>query len=129
MAGMVAGVRRRRGGLLYLLLFTSLLTVSLSVLSVAPDDFDSNCTKFAEPGSFNNPNEKVLMDTQFYISGTLLDVQGDDELWIGLDFDMKTGTGNSKVRKHESHPEGNREPVRTCVCVCVVSLCTFAVVG
>ena len=98
MAGVAAGVTRRRGGILYLLVFTSLLTVSLSMFSVAPDDFASDCTKFAEPGSFNNPNEKVLIDTQFYPSGSLLTVQGEDVLWISLDLDMNAGTG--KVRKH-----------------------------
>ena len=104
----MAGFPRKLNSLLYLLLFALMLTVSLGVLSVAPDDFVSECTTFAEPGSFNNPNQKVLMDTQFYPSATLLSVMGGDELWISLDFDMLSGTGISKVRKHQSQQKGNK---------------------
>ena len=89
----------RSSQLLYLFLFVSRLPSFLSVLSVAPDDFDSEwCTIFAEPGTFNNSNEKVLLDTQFYTSGSLLTILGEDVLWISLDFDMLTGTGTDKVR-------------------------------
>ena len=84
--------------LLYLLLYTLMRTVSLGVLSVAPDDFAIECTAHAENGSFNNSNQKVLLDTQFYPSTTLLTVTGEDGLWISLDFDMTTGTGVGKVR-------------------------------
>ena len=94
----MAGLRQKRGSLLYMYMlpFVSMLTASLSVLSVAPDDFANECMKFAEPGSFNNPNEKVLMDTQFYPSEALLTVQGEDRLWISLDFDMLNGTGTGR---------------------------------
>ena len=74
-----------------------MLTVSLPVVSVAPDDFDSKCTKSAAAESFNNPNQKVLLDTQFYQSSTLLNPVGDNELWISLDFDMTLGVTYSKV--------------------------------
>ena len=94
----MAGFPWKRGTLLYLLLFGLMFTVSLGVLSVAPDDFASECTIHAEPGSFHNPNQKVLLDTQFYPSTTLLSSVGDDGLWISLDFDMTTGVGGSKVR-------------------------------
>ena len=91
--------------LLYLLLLASMLTVALGVLSVAPDDFASECTKYAELGSFNNPNQKVLLDTQFYPSMYLLTLQGEDGLWISLDLDMTTGSGTGKVRKRQSELE------------------------
>ena len=87
----IDGFPRKRNTLLYVLLFASMLTACLWVLSVAPDDFASECTSEAEPGSFNNPNQEVLLDTQFYQSTTLLSALGDDELWISLDFDMTTG--------------------------------------
>ena len=94
--------------LLYLLLFGLMFTVSLSVLSVAPDDFASECTEHAEPGSFNNPSQKVLLDTQFYPSTTLLSVTGEDRLWISLDLDTTTDSGSGKVRKHENQQETNK---------------------
>ena len=94
----MAGFPRNCSSLLYLLLFASMLTASYSVLSVAPDDFASECTPYAKPGSFNNPNQKVLLDTQFYPSTTLLSATGDDGLWLSLDFDMTTGAGVDKVR-------------------------------
>ena len=105
MAGVMTGFPLNHGSLLYLLLFTSLLTVALSVLSVAPNDFASKCTKFAELGSFNNPNQKVLLDTQFYPSQTLVTVDGEERRWISLDFDPTSGvnvSAPSKVRKRES---------------------------
>ena len=86
-----------RYSLLYLLPLASMLAVSLSV---APDDFANECSLFAEPGSYNNPNERILLDTQFYRSTHLLSVLGKDELWISLDFDMLTGTDVGKVREH-----------------------------
>ena len=86
-----------------------MLTVARGVLSVAPDDFVSECNLFAEPGSFDNANQKVLLDTQFYLSSDLLSVLGENRLWISLDFDMTNGTGFGKVRKHESEQERNRE--------------------
>ena len=98
----MASFPRRSNCLLYLLLIALMLTLSLGVLSVAPDDFVSECTAFAEPGSFNNPNQKVVLDTQFYPSATLLSVLGDNALWISLDFDMTTGAFVDKVRKHEN---------------------------
>ena len=64
----------RSSQLLYLFLFVSRLPSFLRVLSVAPDDFENECAMWAEPGKFNNSNEKVLMDTQFYGSGNLLTV-------------------------------------------------------
>ena len=101
----MTGFLRNHDSLLYLLLFASMLTVALSVLSVAPDDFASNCTKFAEAGSFNNPNQKVLLDTQFYPSQTLVSVVGEERRWISLDFDTTSGVNVSapykKVRKRE----------------------------
>ena len=90
---------RKHDSLLHQLLLMSMLSVSFSVLSVAPDDFSSKCSEFAKPGSFNNPNEKVLLDTQFYPSETLLGVLGEDGLWISLDLDMLTGTSAGKVLK------------------------------
>ena len=120
-AGMMASVTQRWRSPLYLLVFASTLTLGLGVLSVAPDDFVSSCTTHAEPGSFNNPNQKVLLDTQFYESSDLLTIKGEDGLWISLDFDMTTGDGFGKVRKHESEQEGNRESVRACECMrCIV---------
>ena len=108
----MAGFPRKSSTLLlYLLLFGLMFTVCLGVFSVAPDDFASECTEHAEPGSFNNPNQKVLLDTQFYPSTTLLSALGEDRLWVSLDFDMTTGSGVSKVRKHESQQETNREIV------------------
>ena len=105
----MAGSPRKHKSLLYLLLFALMLNVSLGVLSVAPDDFESGCIDFAEPGSFNNPNQKVLLDTQFYPSTTLLTPYGEDGLWLSLDFDMLSGTGSAiKVRKHESQQKGNK---------------------
>ena len=96
------GFPRKRGSLLHLLLFARMLTVALGVLSVAPDDFVSEwCTTFAEPGTFNHSNQKVLLDTQFYPSSVLLTVNGENGLWISLDFDMTTGGGFGKVRKRE----------------------------
>ena len=91
----------KSSSLLRLLLIALMLTVSLGVLSVAPDDFASECTEFAEPGSFNNPNQKVLLDTQFYPGTTLLSDTGDDGLWLSLDFDMTLTSLFGKVRKHE----------------------------
>ena len=119
MVGLVASFPRKRGGLFYLLLSASMLTVCLGELSVAPDDFASECTIHAEPGTFSNPNQKVLLDTQFYPSTTLLTILGEDGLWISLDFDMTTGAGIGKVRKHENHREANRESVS----MCIISLC------
>ena len=95
---------RKQGGLLYLLLFTLVLPVSLGVLSIAPDDFVSTCTAMAEPGSFNNSNQKVLLDTQFYLSTTLLSSLGEDKLWISLDFNKTTSYDS--VSKHESQQRG-----------------------
>ena len=94
----MAGFPWESSTLLGLLLLALIPTVSLGVLSVAPDDFSSECTPYAEPGSFNNPNQKVLLDTQFYPSTTLLSALGEDGLWISLDFDKTTGTGIGKVR-------------------------------
>ena len=118
------GFPRNGGSLQYLILLVSMLTVVLGELSVAPDDFASECTQYAEPGSFNNPNQKVLLDTQFYPSSDLLTIQGEDRLWISLDFDMTTGGGVGKVRVRESEQERNRESVS----VYVVSLYTFVAV-
>ena len=118
--------------LLYLLLFGLTFTVSLGVLSVAPDDFASECIEHAEPGSFNNSNQKVLLDTQFYPSTTLLTTTGEDGLWISLDFDMTTGTTVSKVRKHQNQLEMNRaecECVSTGLCALYHCLCSFACSG
>ena len=99
----MASFPRKSNSLLYLLLIGLMLTVSLGVLSVAPDDFASECTAFAEPGSFNNPNQKVLLDTQFYPSQTLLSLDGHNRLWISLEFDKKSPPGGyGKVRKHEN---------------------------
>ena len=99
----MASFPRKSNSLLYLLPIALMLTVSLGVLSVAPDDFASECTAFAEPGSFNNPNQKVVLDTQFYPSTTLLSNDGDNGLWISLDFDMKSNLVHwGKVRKHEN---------------------------
>ena len=98
----MASFPRKSNCLLYLLLIALMLSVSLAVLSVAPDDFASECAAFAEPGSFNNLNQKVVLDTQFYPSTTLLSVVGDNGLWISLDFDMTTGGGIDKVSKHEN---------------------------
>ena len=92
----------KSNSLLYLLQIAIMLTVSLGVLSVAPDDFASECAAFAEPGSFNNPNQKVVLDTQFYPSTTLLSIVGEDGLWLSLDFDMTTGGGVGEVSKHEN---------------------------
>ena len=99
---------QKRNTLLYLLLFVRLITVCLGVPSVAPDDFVSECTIHAEPGSFNNPNQKVLLDTQFYPSTTLLTVVGEDGLWISLDFDKTTGTGSGKVRTESTKISNKR---------------------
>ena len=129
MAGITAGFRQRFGGLLYLMLFVSMLTVSLGVLSVAPDDFASECTIFAEPGTFNNPNEKVLLDTQFYPSKTLLTIFGEDRLWTSLDFDMLTGTGTGKVRKHaEVIKRETEKSIRVSGCFVSLYMYAFAVV-
>ena len=98
MSQIMVGFPQKYNSLLHLLLFTLMRTVSLGVLSVAPDDFAIECTAHAKNGSFNNSNQKVLLDTQFYPSTTLLSVVGDDELWISVDFDMTTGTGVGKVR-------------------------------
>ena len=84
-----------------------------------------SCTAFAEPGSFNNPDQKVPLDTHFYVSSDLLTAQGEDRLWISLDFDMTTGDGSGKVRKRESKQERNRGSAS----VCVVSLYTFVTVN
>ena len=105
MAKIIFGFPRKRGSLLHPLLFASMLTVALGVLSVAPDDFVSECTKHAELGSFNNSNQKVLLDTQFYPSTDLLTLQGEDKIWISLDIDMTTGIGMGKVRKRGSELE------------------------
>ena len=75
-----------------------MLTASLGMLSVAPDDFVNGCVAFAQPGSFNNSDQKVLLDTQFYQSTTLLTAVGEDGLWISIDFDMTTGPHTGKVR-------------------------------
>ena len=95
----MGGFLRKRGSPLYLLLFATMLTVACGVLSAAPDDFVSECTAYAKAGSFNNPNQKVLLDTQFYPSGYLVTILGEDGLWLSLDFDMTKGIGFSKVRK------------------------------
>ena len=116
-----------RYSLLHLLLLASMVAVSLSILSVAPDDFANECGEFAQPGSFSNRNEKVLLDTQFYPSTSLLSVQGEDGLWISIDVDMLTGTGTDKVRKHESQQKANKESVCTCECVRCI-LYTFVAV-
>ena len=97
-ATIMAGFPWKSSALLYLLLFGLMFTVAFGVLSVAPDDFASECTIHAEPGSFHNPNQKVLLDTQFYPSTTLLSPVGEDGLWISLDFDITTGVGFGKVR-------------------------------
>ena len=95
----MTGVVQKCGGILHLLLFASMLTASFSILSVAPGDFVSECVPFAQPGSFNNSDQKVVLDTQFYQSTTLLTAVGDDGLWISIDFDMTTGSIHGKVRK------------------------------
>ena len=124
MVEIMAAFLINRGGLLHRLLFACMLTVALSGLSVAPDGFASECIEFAEPSSFNNPNQKVLLDTQFYPSSDLLTIEGQNGLWISLDFDMTTGDFFGKVRNRESEQGGNRESVR----VYIVSLYTFLVV-
>ena len=99
----MASFPRKSKSLLYLFPIGLMLTVSLGVLSVAPDDFASECTAFAEPGSFNNPNQKVVLDTQFYQKQTLLNIVGGNGLWISLDLDTTTQMhGIDKVRKHEN---------------------------
>ena len=90
---------RNGGSLQHLMLLAWMLTVALGELSVAPDDFATECAQHAHPGTFNNPNQNVLLDTQFYPSSVLLTVQGENGLWISLDFDMTTGDGLGKVRK------------------------------
>ena len=116
---------KKHDSLLHLFLLACMLTVALGVPSVAPDDFVSSCTAFAEPGSFNNSKQKVLLDTQFYPSSDILTVLGDDGLWISLDFDMTTGDSFGKVRKRESEQESSRESVNACVhCILVHIRCS-----
>ena len=115
---------QKSNSLLYLLLFALMTTVFLGVLSVAPDDFASECTTHAENGSFNNPHQIVLLDTQFYPSTSLLSPLGEDGLWISLDFDMTTGTGVDKVRIERTkiskkRAEREREGVCNMCVVCV----------
>ena len=100
----MAGFPLKCSCLLYQLLFTlpCMLSVFLAVVSVAPEDFDTECATFAENGSFNNSNQKVLLDTQFYQSTTLMSHAGDNKLWISLDIDMTTGVYFSKVHVEES---------------------------
>ena len=123
----MAGYPRKRNILLYLLLFASMFTVSFSLLSVAPDDFASECTQHAEPGSFNNPNQKVIIDTQFYQAQTLLTVTGEDGLWISVDFDMTTGTGTGKVRKYTLNLA--RKGTEQSECALYHCVCSFACSG
>lgn len=98
MAGMAAAYLLKCDDLLRLLLFASLLALSSGVLSVAPDDFSSACDLFVEP---YQPKEKMLMDTQYYESTTLLGTQGEDGLWLSIDFDGTTGNFIEKVRKYK----------------------------
>ena len=84
----------KNDSLLYLM-FASMANLSLSVLSVAPDDFSNECIRHADPGTVNNPNEKVLLDTQFYHSQSLLTVLGEDNLWINLDLDDRSSASST----------------------------------
>ena len=67
-------------------------------LNVAPADFDSSCDQHA---SSHRPSEKVLLDTQYYASQSLVDVQGNNEKWLSLDLDNTVGTSLIKVRTDE----------------------------
>ena len=80
--------------LLNLMLFASMPNVSLGVLSVAPDDFSSECIQYADPNSINYPNEKVLLDTQFYQSTSLLTALGEDGLWISRGLDANSSVSS-----------------------------------
>ena len=79
-----------------------MLNVFLAVVSVAPEDFDSECATFAANGSFKNSYQKVVLDTQFYQSSALIGHSGQNRLWISLDVDMTTGAYFSKVHVQES---------------------------
>ena len=70
-----------------------LLMLAVTVIhgdSVAPDDTDSTCfeeDEYVLPFS----NEKVLLDTQNYITRTLVGVSGQNEIWLSVDYDGLTG--------------------------------------
>ena len=65
-------------------------------LNVAPADFDSSCAQHA---SSYHPTEKIVLDTQYYTSQSLIDVHGGNKKWLSLDLDGTVGTSLSKVRE------------------------------
>ena len=70
---------------------------SVGGIDVAPADFDTVCNQHA---SFHSPTEKILLDTQYYESQSLIDVHGNSMKWLSLDLDNTTGTSSNKVRTY-----------------------------
>ena len=87
-----------QGVLLAGVVLLHLSVVSGGDLNVAPADFDSNCHQHASP---YRSTEKILLDTQYYESQSLIDVQGNSEKWLSLDFDNIVGKSLPKVRTDE----------------------------
>lgn len=71
---------------LYLLSHVAFLLLAEFIdreFSVAPEDFNRECDPFV---SAYEPREKVLLDTQYYSSQSLLDVLGNSKKWLSLDL-------------------------------------------
>ena len=62
--------------------------------AVAPGDFESECYNNAMP---NQDSEKILMDSRYYSSTTLLTATGGNRTWLSLDFDNSSGDDTEKV--------------------------------
>ena len=61
---------------------------------VAPGDFDAECYNRATP---SEENEKILLDSRYYASGSLVTATGGNGTWLSLDFDNSPGDGPEKV--------------------------------
>ena len=71
----------------YLLLWLSTFVLYISNgVSVAPGDFDAECIGL-ETRIPVSPNEKVLLDTQYYRSQNLITIEGESDIWKSIDFD------------------------------------------
>lgn len=63
-------------------------------VSLAPGDFETECYNYATPSA---KNEKVLLDTQYYSSASLLNATGGNRTWLSLDFGKSSGDTSEKV--------------------------------
>ena len=64
-------------------------------VAFAPGDFETECYSYATPSA---ENEKILLDSQYYSSASLLTATGGNRTWLSLDFDKSSGDTSEKVQ-------------------------------